>query len=167
MAEWSGIAPVAVVTGAGSGIGRSVALALVRARYRVALAGRRAEALTETARLAGIGRMTETAQPAGPVETLAVPTDVTSAAAVEALFDAVVRRWGRVDLLFNNAGMGSAGAVDEVTPEQWQQVVNVNLTGSYLCAHHAVRTMKEQQPRGGRIINNGSRTPRPSTPSPV
>ncbi len=164
MAQSGGIIPVAVVTGAGSGIGRSVALALVRAGYRVALAGRRPEALTETARLAGIARMTGTAQSAGPVQTLAVPTDVTSAAAVEALFDTVVGRWGRVDVLFNNAGMGSAGAVEEITPEQFQQVVDVNLTGSFLCAHHAVRAMKEQQPRGGRIINNGSisaHTPRP------
>jgi NAD(P)-dependent dehydrogenase (short-subunit alcohol dehydrogenase family) len=148
----AGTPGVAVVTGAGSGIGRSVAVAMLRAGYRVALAGRRAEPLAETAA-------------AGGGESLCVPTDVSSEDAVRALFEAVAERWGRVDVLFNNAGMGgTAGAVDEITPEQWRQVVDVNLTGSFLCAHHAFALMRSQQPGGGRIINNGSisaHAPRP------
>ena len=142
-----------MVTGAGSGIGRSVAVAMLRAGYRVVLVGRRAEPLTETAAVV-----------AGS-DALVVPTDVASPDSVRALFDAVERRWGRLDVLFNNAGFGGApGAVDEITAEQWQQVVDVNLTGSFLCAHHAVRVMKAQTPQGGRIINNGSisaHSPRP------
>lgn len=98
---------------------------------------------------------------------LVLPTDVTDAEAVAATFDAVVDQWGRVDVLVNNAGtFGPAGAVDELAPEQWQQVVDVNLTGAFICAHHAVRVMKTQDPQGGRIINNGSisaHSPRPGS----
>ena len=141
---------VAVVTGAGSGIGRHVARALLGAGYRVALAGRRADALRETAE-----------------DALAVPTDVGSPESVEALFAEVGRAYGRLDLLVNNAGtFGPEGAVDEITPADWQRTVDTNLTGAFLCAHHAVRMMKEQRPRGGRIINNGSvsaHVPRPGS----
>ncbi|WP_034275185.1 SDR family oxidoreductase [Haloechinothrix halophila] len=147
--------PVAVVTGAGSGLGRHIARALADDGYRVVLIGRRAEALRETA--ADI-----------PAErALVLPADITDAAAVATTFDAVLNEWGRVDVLVNNAGtFGPAGAVDELSPEQWQQVVDVNLTGAFLCAHHAVRVMKAQDPRGGRIINNGSisaHSPRPAS----
>jgi len=144
---------VAVVTGAGSGLGRGVARTLLTAGWRVALAGRRERQLVEAATVPGAA--------------LIVPTDVTSAEEVAALFDHVRREWGRVDLLVNNAGMsGRGGAVDEVSLADWQQVVDTNLTGSFLCAQHAVRIMKEQDPRGGRIINNGSisaHTPRPAS----
>ncbi|SFQ09036.1 NADP-dependent 3-hydroxy acid dehydrogenase YdfG [Amycolatopsis arida] len=144
---------VAVVTGAGSGIGRAVATTLLTRRYRVVLAGRREGALRETA--AG----------ASEEHSLILPTDVTDAAAVAALFERVRQRWGRVDLLVNNAGtFGPRGAVDEIDPDQWRAVVEVNLTGMFLCAHHAVRLMKTQDPSGGRIINNGSisaHAPRP------
>jgi NAD(P)-dependent dehydrogenase (short-subunit alcohol dehydrogenase family) len=146
---------VAVVTGAGTGIGRAVALALAGAGFAVALAGRRREPLAATAGLA-----------AG-AETLVVPTDVTDPAAVEHLFDATVQRFGRVDLLFNNAGGGApAVPIDELSVEQWKAVVDANLTGAFLCARQAVRHMKRQQPRGGRIINNGSisaHAPRPNS----
>ena len=149
------MSPVAVVTGAGSGLGRHIAVALAGDGYRVALVGRRAEALRETA--ADI--------PADRAYVL--PADVTDPVAVAATFDAVRRDWGRVDVLVNNAGtFGPPGAVDEISPEQWQQVVDVNLTGAFLCAHHAVRVMKAQQPQGGRIINNGSisaHSPRPAS----
>ena len=145
---------VAVVTGAGSGIGRAVSLALSRAGYAVALAGRRREPLDATAAAA-----------AG--ETLVVPCDVADAAAVERLFDSTVQRFGRVDLLFNNAGGGTpAVPIDELSVEQWKAVVDANLTGSFLCARQAVRHMKRQQPQGGRIINNGSisaHAPRPNS----
>ncbi len=141
---------VAVVTGAGSGLGRHIARALLDAGYRVALAGRRADALRETAD--------------GP-ETLAVPTDVGDPQAVKRLFDEVKGTWGRLDLLVNNAGtFAPAGAVDEIDHEGWQRALDTNLTGAFLCAQHAVRMMKEQRPQGGRIINNGSisaQTPRP------
>ncbi|MDN3359259.1 SDR family oxidoreductase [Actinomadura sp. DC4] len=141
---------VAVVTGAGSGIGRHVARALLGAGYQVALAGRRAEALRETAE-----------------DALIVPTDVGSPDSVARLFDEVRREYGRLDLLVNNAGtFGPPGAVDEITPEDWRRTVDTNLTGAFLCAHHAVRLMKEQRPRGGRIINNGSisaHVPRPAS----
>jgi NAD(P)-dependent dehydrogenase (short-subunit alcohol dehydrogenase family) len=148
---------VAVVTGAGSGLGRVIALALLGAGWQVALAGRRAEALDQTARAW-----------TGPAESaLAVPADVTSAPSVAALFDAVRDRWGRLDLLVNNAGVfGPAGQPDEIELADWQAVVEVNLTGAFLCAQHAVRMMKAQEPRGGRIINNGSisaHTPRPGS----
>jgi NAD(P)-dependent dehydrogenase (short-subunit alcohol dehydrogenase family) len=148
---------VAVVTGAGSGLGRGIAGALLGAGWQVALAGRRAGALEETARSWG-----------GPPDAaLVVPADVTSAASVEALFGAVRDRWGRLDLLVNNAGVfGSGGAVDEIDPAEWQRVVDTNLTGAFLCAAQAVRLMKAQTPRGGRIINNGSISayaPRPAS----
>lgn len=149
---------IAVVTGAGSGIGRAVALALVREGYSVALAGRRAEALVETAALAR-------PPAAGADRTLVVPTDVSRPDDVRQLFDQTVAAFGRVDLLFNNAGLGApAVPPDELTVDQWRQVVDVNLTGAFLCLREAFRVMKAQTPRGGRIINNGSisaQTPRP------
>ena len=135
---------IALVTGAGSGIGRAVSLALHQAGYTVVIAGRRAAELEKTAALARD-------------RVLAVPTDVTQPAAVQALFDRLVSAYGRLDVLFNNAGMGApAIPMDELTFEQWTAVVNVNLTGAFLCAQHAMRLMKQQTPRGGRIINNGS-----------
>ena len=144
---------VAVVTGAGSGLGRHITLALAEAGWHVAAAGRRLASLEETAALA----------PAGSV--LPVAADVTDPDSVAALFAAVGERYGRLDLLVNNAGTGApAGAVDEVPFEGWQSIVATNLTGSFLCAHHAVRMMKAQNPQGGRIINNGSisaHSPRP------
>src|SRR5580692_9334125 len=148
---------VAVVTGAGSGLGRGIALALLTAGWQVALAGRRAEALEATARAW-----------TGPADAaLAVPADVTSPASVAALFDRIDDRWGRLDLLVNNAGVfGPAGPVDAIDLAGWQAVVDTNLTGAFLCAQHAVRMMKAQVPRGGRIINNGSisaHTPRPNS----
>jgi NAD(P)-dependent dehydrogenase (short-subunit alcohol dehydrogenase family) len=146
---------VAVVTGAGSGLGRGVAQALLAAGWQVAVAGRREDALQET--LASAARPARTG--------LAVPTDVTVPQSVAALFGAVHERWQRVDLLVNNAGMfGPPGAVDEISWAQWQQAIDTNLTGAFLCAHHAVKLMKTQAPRGGRIINNGSisaHVPRP------
>ncbi|MEU1230633.1 SDR family oxidoreductase [Streptomyces sp. NPDC005828] len=145
---------IAVVTGAGSGIGRSVALALAAAGWSVALAGRRAGALEETA----------AALPSG--DFLCVPTDVTSEEEVTALFASVRDHWGRVDLLFNNAGTFAGGGVpvEDLDPATWRAVVDVNLTGAFLCAQAAFLTMKEQDPQGGRIINNGSisaHVPRP------
>jgi NAD(P)-dependent dehydrogenase (short-subunit alcohol dehydrogenase family) len=141
---------VAVVTGAGSGIGREVTRALLGAGYRVALAGRREEALRETA-----------------PDALAVPTDVTDPTAVAALFARVREELGRVDVLFNNAGTtGPAGTPDEIDPAAWTAAVETNLTGSFLCARAAFAAMRAQDPRGGRIINNGSiaaSTPRPGT----
>ncbi len=149
---------VALVTGAGSGIGRAVAVALAGEGYAVALAGRRVEMLEETARMAGTER-----------DVLVVPTDVRDPTSVRALFDATVARFGRLDVLFNNAGVGApAVPVDELAIEQWQAVVDTNLSGPFYCTQHAVRVMKAQTPRGGRIINNGSISayvPRPlSTP---
>ena len=148
---------VAVVTGAGSGLGRGIAWALLGAGWQVALAGRRADALHETAESWG-GRADAA---------LVVPADVTSAPSVAALFEAVRDRWGRLDLLVNNAGVfGPGGAVDEIDPADWQRAVDTNLTGAFLCAAHAVRLMKAQTPRGGRIINNGSisaHAPRPAS----
>ncbi|MGK4583653.1 SDR family oxidoreductase [Kitasatospora sp. HPMI-4] len=146
---------IAVVTGAGSGVGRAVALELAAGGWRLVLAGRRAEALQGTAELAGL-----------PGErVLAVPTDVTDAEAVAALFAAAERRFGRVDLLFNNAGaFGAAVPLEDLSLADWQAVVDLNLTGSFLCAQAAFRLMKRQDPQGGRIINNGSvsaHVPRP------
>ncbi len=136
---------IALVTGAGSGVGRAVAIALAAAGYAVALAGRRPEALEETAALA-----------AG-ADTLCVPTDVTDPASVKALFDTVVEKFGRLDLLFNNAGTGApAIPMEDLTYAQWRAVVDTNLTGPFLCTQEAFRVMKAQEPRGGRIINNGS-----------
>ncbi|MEI5033134.1 SDR family oxidoreductase [Streptomyces sp. S1A(2023)] len=146
---------VAVVTGAGSGIGRAVALALASAGWSLALAGRRAEPLAETAAWA-----------AGDTEALCVTTDVTDADEVGALFTAVRERFGRLDLLFNNAGTFGPGGVplEDLAVEDWRAVVEVNLTGAFLCAQAAYRLMREQDPQGGRIINNGSvsaHAPRP------
>ena len=147
----------ALITGAGSGIGRAVALALLEHGWNVALAGRRPEALEETQRLAG--------EAAG--RALPVGADVTDEGQVRALFAAVRERFGRLDLLFNNAGMGGPPVpFDELTFEQWRQVAAVNLDGAFLCAREAFAQMKGQQPRGGRIINNGSisaHAPRPNS----
>lgn len=145
---------VAVVTGAGTGIGRAVAVTLLKAGYRVALAGRRQEPLDETAQLGG-------------GEALAMATNVADPASVAALFEAVRTKWGRVDLLFNNAGLNAPGvAFDQLPVEKWTEIVAVNLTGSFLCAQQAFRMMKSQEPKGGRIINNGSisaHAPRPDS----
>jgi NAD(P)-dependent dehydrogenase (short-subunit alcohol dehydrogenase family) len=152
---------VAVVTGAGSGIGRDVAVALGRDGYRVALAGRRKDALSETARLVAAQEDPDAA--AGVA--LAVPTDVRSEDSVREFFDQIVAQWGRIDLLFNNAGsFGGGGPIEDVPFEQWNQAIETNLTGSFLCAQAAFRVMKGQDPQGGRIINNGSlsaHVPRP------
>jgi len=138
---------IAVITGAGSGIGRATAHALLEAGWNVILAGRRRDMLEETAALAGMM----------PPRTLAVPTDIRDPAQIDALFAAVKNTYGRVDLLFNNAGISTRGIpFEELTYEQWSDVVAVNLTGSFLCAQHAFRMMKAQDPQGGRIINNGS-----------
>jgi len=142
---------IALVTGAGSGIGRAVALALARADYTVVLAGRRLAALEEAAREGGAACWP-----------LAV--DVTDQASVEALFARVAERFGRLDLLFNNAGTTAAAPLEDLSLAQWRSVIDTNLTGAFLCAQAAFRLMKRQQPRGGRIINNGSiaaTTPRP------
>jgi NAD(P)-dependent dehydrogenase (short-subunit alcohol dehydrogenase family) len=150
------MAKIAVVTGAGSGIGRAVAVTLAKAGYKVALAGRRREQLEATAAAAG-----------GAGSTLVVPTDVSDPASVAALFQAVRSSFGRLDLLFNNAGTGAPPVpFDELTVEQWRAVVDVNLNGMFYCAREAVRLMKSQEPRGGRIINNGSisaHAPRPNS----
>ena len=138
---------IAVITGAGSGIGRATAHALVADGWSVVLAGRRREMLEETAVLAE----------APPPRTLVVPTDVRDPAAIAALFEGVKESYGRLDLLFNNAGISTRGIpFEDLTVEQWSDVVAVNLTGSFLCAQHAFRMMKSQDPQGGRIINNGS-----------
>jgi NAD(P)-dependent dehydrogenase (short-subunit alcohol dehydrogenase family) len=148
---------IAAITGAGSGIGRASALALREAGFAVVLAGRRREMLEETAALAGSAGSASGGAEGGPPRSLVVPTDVSDPAAVAALFEAVKHTYGRIDLLFNNAGISTRGIpFEELTFEQWSNVVAVNLTGSFLCAQHAFRMMKEQQPRGGRIINNGS-----------
>jgi NAD(P)-dependent dehydrogenase (short-subunit alcohol dehydrogenase family) len=151
----SATAKVAIVTGAGSGIGRAVSLALLNAGWAVALAGRRAALLEETAALAG------------EAESRALPhaTDVADPESVVALFEATHARFGRLDLLFNNAGTGAPPVpLEELSVEQWRRVVDVNLTGAFLCTQAAFRLMKDQDPRGGRIINNGSisaHAPRP------
>ncbi len=145
-------AKIAVITGAGSGIGRASAHALLEAGWNVVLAGRRRAMLEETAALALISK-----EGAPPPRTLVVPTDVSDPAAIAALFEAVKASYGRIDLLFNNAGISTRGIpFEDLTYEQWMGVVQVNLTGSFLCAQHAFRMMKSQDPRGGRIINNGS-----------
>jgi len=146
---------VAMVTGAGSGIGKACAAALSKAGYAVVLAGRRLEALQEVAgTLEG--------------ETLCVSTDVSDPKSVAALFAATKQKYGRLDVLFNNAGTGAPGTVmlEDLTFEQWQNVVNVNLTGPFLCTQEAFKIMKVQEPQGGRIINNGSissQAPRPNS----
>ncbi|MFI1100098.1 SDR family oxidoreductase [Streptomyces melanogenes] len=147
----------AVVTGAGSGIGRSVALTLAAAGWSVAVAGRRPEPLAETAALAG-----------PDADVVPLRTDVTSPDEVAALFEAVRERYGRLDLLFNNAGTFGPGgvAVEDLAYEAWRHVVDTNLNGAFLCAQAAFRQMKEQEPQGGRIINNGSisaHVPRPNS----
>ena len=148
---------VAVITGAGSGIGRAATVGFLGAGYAVVLAGRREDALQETVAEAGEGGS----------RALVVPTDVTNAASVQALFEATKHEFGRLDVLFNNAGISAPGALlEDVTPEAWQAVVDVNLTGAFLCTQQAFRLMKAQDPRGGRIINNGSISayaPRPNS----
>jgi NAD(P)-dependent dehydrogenase (short-subunit alcohol dehydrogenase family) len=148
---------IAIVTGAGSGIGRATALALLGEGYSVALAGRRPEALAETATLAATNR----------ARALAVPTDVTDPESVRALFETTKHTFGRLDLLFNNAGTGApAVPLEDLTIEAWRLVVDVNLTGAFLCIREAFRLMKDQVPCGGRIINNGSisaHVPRPNS----
>jgi NAD(P)-dependent dehydrogenase (short-subunit alcohol dehydrogenase family) len=142
---------IAVVTGAGSGIGRAVSRALLQAGWSVVAAGRRPGPLRETL---------------GGGDGLALPTDVADPGAVDALFAAARERYGRVDLLFNNAGLGVSAPVTELSYEDWQRVVDTNLTGSFLCAQAAFRTMAAQDPRGGRIVNNGSISayaPRPNS----
>jgi NAD(P)-dependent dehydrogenase (short-subunit alcohol dehydrogenase family) len=146
---------VAIVTGAGSGIGKAVALALMKEGYAVALAGRRKEALEGTA----------TEGNASGARSLVVPTDVTDPASIRALFARTKEAFGRLDLLFNNAGTGAPPVpLEDLTVEQWKTVIDTNLTGPFLCTQEAIRIMKSQQPRGGRIINNGSisaHAPRP------
>jgi len=148
----------AIVTGAGSGIGRATTIALLRAGYRVAVAGRRRDALEETVALAG---------EAGK-QALIVPTDVCDPEAIRALFAQTHASFGRLDLLFNNAGIVRNGLLEELTLEQWQSVVATNLTATFLCTQEAFKIMKAQQPQGGRIINNGSvsaQVPRPNSAS--
>jgi NAD(P)-dependent dehydrogenase (short-subunit alcohol dehydrogenase family) len=146
---------IAIVTGAGSGIGRAVALELLTTGFTVVLAGRREEALTETARLAG----------EHAARTLVVPTDVTIPDSVRLLFDRTQAAFGRLDVLFNNAGIAAPGLpLDELTVETWRKVVDTNVNGAFYCTQQAFRLMKTQDPRGGRIINNGSisaHVPRP------
>ncbi|RJQ86786.1 SDR family oxidoreductase [Amycolatopsis panacis] len=145
-------ADTAVVTGAGSGLGRCIARALLAAGYRVALAGRRADALAETA--------------GDEPHALVVPTDVADPESVAALFTTVRSAWGRLDLLVNNAGVSLGGTVADLSVADWRRTVDTNLTGMFLCAQQAVRLMREQDPRGGRIINNGSvssHVPRPAS----
>ena len=148
---------IALITGAGSGIGKASALALLRAGYAVVLAGRRAEALQATVDAAG----------ALGAHALIVPTDVTDPNSVRALFAKTVATYGRLDVLFNNAGVGApALPLEDLTYEQWRAVVDINLTGSFLCTQEAFKIMKSQTPRGGRIINNGSisaHAPRPNS----
>jgi len=147
---------VAIVTGGGTGIGKAAAQALLRDGWRVAVAGRRLEPLQQTLAECEAG-----------AHGLAVPTDVTDPASVEALFAATVGLWGRVDLLFNNAGMGLGGApLEDITAEDWKRVVDTNLNGMFYAIQQAFRVMKAQSPRGGRIINNGSisaHAPRPGS----
>ncbi len=147
---------VAIVTGAGTGIGKAATLALLKAGYRVVLAGRRPAPLDEVLALG-----------AAPDRSLAVVTDVADSDSVKALFDAAVQRFGRVDVLFNNAGVGApAIPLEDLTLAQWKNVVDINLTGMFLCIQQAFRVMKAQVPQGGRIINNGSisaTTPRPNS----
>lgn len=148
---------VAIVTGAGSGIGKAVALAFLKDGYHVALAGRRKDALEATIKEAGKNGSNG----------VAVPTDVSDAAAVKNLFKTARDKFGRVDVLFNNAGVNAPGVpLEDLTVEQWKTVVDINLTGMFFCIQEAFRVMKDQDPRGGRIINNGSisaHAPRPNS----
>ncbi|HWS75211.1 MAG TPA: SDR family oxidoreductase [Quisquiliibacterium sp.] len=152
-----GSAKVAIVTGAGTGIGRAVAVTMLRAGWRVALAGRRAELLEAAIRSSG----------APAHHAIAVPTDVSDPGSVDALFERTRAAWGRLDVLFNNAGTGAPPIpLEDLSPAQWRSVVDVNLTGAFLCTQAAFRVMKAQTPRGGRIINNGSisaHAPRPNS----
>lgn len=147
----------ALVTGAGSGVGRAAALALLREGYRVALVGRRPEALAQTLALAG----------PDVARALAIPGDVSDPASVRDVFARTVQTFGRLDVLFNNAGINvPAVPLEDLTVDQWRSVIDVNLTGVFLCTQEAFRVMKSQNPRGGRIINNGSisaHTPRPNS----
>lgn len=147
---------VAIVTGAGSGIGKAAALALLKDGYNVVLAGRRLEPLTEVIALSGAEHRAR-----------AVSTDVSDPESVKALFDAALQAFGRVDVLFNNAGVGAPGILlEDISLAQWKNVVDINLTGMFLCVQQAFRVMKSQNPQGGRIINNGSiaaTTPRPNS----
>ncbi|HEV2780704.1 MAG TPA: SDR family oxidoreductase [Actinophytocola sp.] len=148
---------IAVITGAGSGIGRAVALELLAAGFRVVLAGRREERLRETADAGGAAEAA-----------LVVPTDVAVPESVAALFERVRAEFGRVDVLFNNAGINIPGNVADLSLADWRKVVDTNLTGSFLCAGEAFRIMRDQRPQGGRIINNGSisaHNPRPASPA--
>ncbi|MCG6954088.1 MAG: SDR family oxidoreductase [Betaproteobacteria bacterium] len=148
---------VAIVTGAGTGVGRAAALALLRAGYRVVLAGRRPEPLENVKKEAG----------ADGKNGLCLPTDVADPASVKALFAKTKEAFGRLDVLFNNAGINAPGIpLEELSVEQWKNVVDINLTGMFLCTQEAFRIMKDQSPRGGRIINNGSisaHAPRPNS----
>ncbi len=148
---------VALVTGAGTGVGKAAALALLADGYKVVLAGRRTEMLEQAIAESGV--------PAG--QALAVATDVTNPQSVAALFDQAVKVFGRLDVLFNNAGVGAPPVnLEDLTYEQWKAAVDTNLTGPFLCTQHAFRIMKNQKPMGGRIINNGSisaHTPRPNS----
>jgi NAD(P)-dependent dehydrogenase (short-subunit alcohol dehydrogenase family) len=148
---------VAIVTGAGTGIGKAVAIALLEEGYSVALAGRRAEPLEQAVKASG--------SPGS--RTLVVPTDVSSPESVRALFAKTRETFGRLDLLFNNAGVSAPGvSLEDLTLEQWKAVVDINLTGAFLCTQEAFRLMKGQTPRGGRVINNGSisaHAPRPNS----
>jgi NAD(P)-dependent dehydrogenase (short-subunit alcohol dehydrogenase family) len=150
-------AKIALVTGAGSGIGRATALALAREGYSVVLAGRRREALEETLALAGDSA----------ARAIVVPADVTDPASVRSLFVQIKKSFNRLDLLFNNAGTGAPPIpLEDLSFDQWRRVVDVNLTGPFLCTQEAFRIMKEQSPQGGRIINNGSISayaPRPNS----
>jgi NAD(P)-dependent dehydrogenase (short-subunit alcohol dehydrogenase family) len=147
---------IAIVTGAGSGIGKSVALALLKNGYSVALAGRRKDVLDQAVRESGAG-----------ARALAVPTDVSDPLSVKALFAKTKQAFGRLDLLFNNAGVSAPGVpLEDLTVEQWRNVVDINLSGMFFCMQEAFRMMKDQNPRGGRIINNGSisaHAPRPNS----
>jgi NAD(P)-dependent dehydrogenase (short-subunit alcohol dehydrogenase family) len=147
----------AVVTGAGTGIGKAAATALLQNGYRVAFAGRRREPLEAAISAANVSAD----------QALAVPTDVADPASVAALFKQVREKFGRLDVLFNNAGIGAPAVnMEDLTFEQWKNVVDINLTGSFLCTQEAIRIMKDQSPRGGRIINNGSisaHAPRPNS----
>jgi NAD(P)-dependent dehydrogenase (short-subunit alcohol dehydrogenase family) len=147
---------VALVTGAGSGIGKAVAMAFLQEGYGVALAGRRQERLAQAVSEAGVSEK----------QALIVPTDVRDPAAVRALFAKTKEAFGRLDVLFNNAGIAAGGLLEDLSYEQWQAVVETNLTGPFLCTQEAFKIMKSQDPRGGRIINNGSisaTTPRPNS----
>ena len=148
---------IAIITGAGSGVGKATALAFLKDGYRVALAGRREQPLKDVIAESGVAAS----------NAIAVPTNVADQASVQALFATTVKTFGRVDVLFNNAGVNAPGILlEELTLEQWKNVVDINLTGMFICIQEAFRTMKAQTPRGGRIINNGSisaHAPRPNS----